>query len=188
MARLTITSFTSIDGVCEAPGGEPGYAHTGWVGRFPDRDQFGWKLRETLASEVTLLGRITYDSFYGAWPNRDGAFADKLNTMKKVVVSTTLHTADWANTTIISTDVAAAIARLKAETQGEILVHGSRTLVNFLKAHDLIDRYTVMVFPIILGSGKRLFDATPKPMQLKLTDVQRFDDACTVMTFDRDRS
>ena len=187
MGRLTITSFMSIDGVCEAPGGEPGYAHTGWVGRFPDRNQFGWKFQETLASEITLLGRITYDSFYGAWPHRDGPFADKLNTMKKVVVSTTLKTAAWANTTIIATDVANAIARLKAETEGEILVPGSHTLVNFLKQHDLIDRYTVMVFPIILGSGMRLFDETPKAMQLKLTDVQRFEDACAVMTFDRDR-
>ncbi len=188
MGRLTVTSFTSIDGVSQAPGGEPDYAHTGWVGRFPDREQFGWKLQETLASEVTLLGRITYDSFYGAWPDREGPFADKLNTMKKVVVSTTLKSADWSNTQIVSHDVARTIARLKDETAGEILVHGSRTLVNFLKRHDLIDRYTVMVFPIILGSGLRLFEETPDAMQLKLTDVQRFEDACAVMTFDRDRT
>lgn len=188
MGLLTITALMSIDGVVEAPGGEPGYAHTAWVPRFPDRGQFDWKLAEIEAAEVTLLGRVTYESFAGAWPERSGPMADKLNRMPKVVVSTTLQRADWHNTTIISRDVPAAVAALKETVEGEILVQGSRTLIATLKAHDLIDRYRMMVFPIVLGSGFRLFDEVPQAMQMTLTDVQRFDDAAMVMTFDRDRS
>lgn len=187
MGRLMVTEFMSLDGVVQSPGGEPGYRHSGWVGRFPDRNQFLFKLNETLAHEALLLGRVTYESFAGAWPQRDGPFADKMNAMPKFVVSTTMTSADWANSTVLKGDVPTAVRDLKARTKGDILVAGSRTLVQTLKQHDLVDFYRVMVFPIILGSGTRLFGETEDAMPLKLIETERFEDACAVLTFERVR-
>jgi dihydrofolate reductase len=168
MRKLIVTEFISLDGVMEAPGGEQGYAHAGWVGRLFSDELGAYKLDEQNAAEVLLLGRVTYESFYGAWPNRDDAMADKINTMTKVVVSTTLGSSDWHDTSVISHDVAQAIADLKAQDGGPILVAGSRTLAQFLLAAGLVDQLNLQVFPFILGSGARLFPETDAMTELEL--------------------
>jgi dihydrofolate reductase len=158
MGKLVVTQFVSVDGVFEDPGGVEGYEHGGWTFEY-DRGEDGntFKLDELLEAEVQLLGRVTYQGFADAWPSREGPFADKLNNDPKYVVSTTLKDPQWQNTTVISGDVAAAIAKLKDETEGAILVAGSGTLVRTLLEADLVDELRLMVFPTILGRGKRLF-------------------------------
>jgi dihydrofolate reductase len=183
MGRVIVTEFVSLDGVMEAPGGEAGYKHTGWVGRFPDVGQFQYKLEEVLAHEAHLLGRTTYESFAGAWPYREGEFADKINAMPKYVASTTLQNPEWNNTTVLQGDAMAAVARLKKDLKGDMLVAGSRTLVNSLKQHDLVDEYHLMVFPIILGSGMRLFDHAEDATTLTLIDTRPYENGIVHLTY-----
>lgn len=174
MARIIVSEFVSIDGVMEAPGGEPGYRHSGWVARFPDLGQFTYKLEETLAAEALLLGRTTYESFAGAWPHQDGPFADKMNAMPKYVVSATLRDPAWHNTTVLHGAVEDSIPRLKAQLPGDLLVAGSHTLVTALRRHDLVDEYRLTVFPIVLGSGMRLFDDIEVATELELVDARSY--------------
>jgi dihydrofolate reductase len=158
MGKLAVTEFVSVDGVFEDPGGAEGYEHGGWTFEY-DRGENGnaFKLDELLEAKVHLLGRVTYEGFAAAWPSRDGPYADRLNSDPKVVVSTTLENPTWNNTTVISTDVVEGISRLKDETEGVILVAGSGTLVRTLLSADLVDELRLMVFPTVLGRGKRLF-------------------------------
>ena len=158
MGKLVVTEFVSIDGIFEDPGGAEGYEHGGWTfeySRGDDGDKF--KLDELTEAGAQLLGRVTYEAFAEAWPSREGPFADKLNNDPKYVVSATLENPTWQNTTVISADVPEEIAKLKAATDGTVLVAGSGTLVATLLANDLIDELRLMVFPTILGRGKRLF-------------------------------
>ena len=161
------------------PGGEEGYAHTGWVLAFPeDPGQAKYKLDEVLAAEALLLGRVTYEGFAAAWPSRtnEAGFADKMNSMPKHVVSSTLDELEWQNSTVVRGDVADEVSKLKHEDGGDILVVGSRTLVHGLVKHDLVDEYRLMVFPIILGSGRRLFpDDAADTIRLKLVDSKVFE-------------
>jgi dihydrofolate reductase len=173
----------SLDGVVEAPGGEPGYRHTGWVARFQDQEQIDWKMREVMAHEALLIGRVTYESFAGAWPNFKGPFADKMNAMPKYVASRTLKDPAWNNTHVLQGDAMAAVARLKTELRGDMLVHGSRTLANALKANGLVDEYRLMIFPIILGSGMRLFEETEDATNLQLAAVERLGNGTAVLTY-----
>ena len=185
MRKLIVSEFVSADGVMEAPGGEEGYKHTGWVFDFgQDPGQVRYKLDETLEAEALLLGRVTYEGFAAAWPERSGEFADKMNSMPKYVVSSTLDNLEWENSTLLEGDPAESVARLKEGDGGDILVAGSRTLVHTLYEHDLVDEYRLMVFPVILGSGRRLFpdDAADKSV-LKLVDSQVFDSGVAVHTY-----
>ena len=168
MRDLIVTEFVSADGVMEAPGGEAGYAHAGWVGPYFSDELGAYREAEQLAADVLLLGRKTYDSFYGAWPHRDGAMADKINTMRKLVASRTLASSDWHDTTIVSGDVAAHVAEVKAEDGSPIIVAGSRSVVHLLLAAGLVDELTLMIEPILLGGGKRIFtdDGVARPLQL----------------------
>jgi dihydrofolate reductase len=168
MRQLIITEFLSLDGVMEAPGGEPGYAHSGWVGRRFSDELGAYKLEEQLAADVLLLGRVTYESFYGAWPQRDDAMADKINTMTKVVASTTIDSSDWTDTTVVA-DPLAEVKELKAGDGGPILVAGSRTLAQALLAAGLVDQLNLQVFPFVLGSGARLFPDSPDLLELTLS-------------------
>ena len=171
MGKLVVTEFVSVDGVFEDPGGAEAYEHGGWTfeyDRGDDGNQF--KLDELTEAEVQLLGRVTYEGFAAAWPSRDGPFADKLNNDPKYVVSTTLEDPEWQNTTVISTEVVDRIAKLKAQTAGTILVAGSGTLVRTLLEADLVDELRLMVFPTILGSGKRLFPDGIDRLKLKLVE------------------
>jgi dihydrofolate reductase len=170
MATIVVTEFSSLDGVMEAPGGEE-FKYPGWSFEF-DRGEDGnqFKLDEALEADALLLGRRTYESFAGAWPNRKGPFADKFNSMPKYVVSTTLKDPEWENTTVLdSGDATAQVARLKQELDGTIQVPGSNRLVHELIESDLVDQVNLMVFPVVLGTGRRVFGDTSdkKPMRLK---------------------
>jgi dihydrofolate reductase len=158
MGKLVVTEFVSIDGIFEDPGGSEDYEYGGWTfeyNRGDDGDRF--KLDELTEADAQLLGRVTYEGFAAAWPSREGEFADKLNNDPKYVVSTTLENPTWQNTTVISENVPEEIAKVKAATKGTVLVAGSGTLVATLLANDLVDELRLMVFPTILGRGKRLF-------------------------------
>lgn len=181
--KLIVSEFVSLDGVMEAPGGEPGYAHTGWV-----VDAFGpqtlqFKLDEVLDADAHLLGRVTYESFAEAWPARTGEMADKINRMPKHVVSTTLTELDWENCHLIDRDVPERVAALKARDGDPLLVIGSRLLVHTLMAHDLVDEFRLLVFPVVLGSGRRLFPDSPDALGLRLVDTQVFDEGVVLMTY-----
>jgi dihydrofolate reductase len=148
----------SIDGIFEDPGGSENYEYGGWTfeyGRGDEGDKF--KLDELMEADAHLLGRVTYEGFAAAWPSREGEFADRLNNDPKYVVSTTLENPTWQNTTVISENVPEEIAKVKATTKGTVLVAGSGTLVATLLTNDLVDELRLMVFPTILGRGKRLF-------------------------------
>ncbi|HKG01866.1 MAG TPA: dihydrofolate reductase family protein [Conexibacter sp.] len=176
MRKLVVTEFMSLDGVMEDPGGAEQFEHGGWSMKFNDPEGMRFKFDELMAADVQLLGRVTYEGFAKAWPTmRDEAgFADKFNTMKKYVVTSTLTEATWQNSEIVDGrgDVLAAIAAIKQQEGGDILVAGSQTLVRTLAAHDLVDEYRLMVHPIVLGSGKRLFDGIETPFTLRLVESQ----------------
>ncbi len=182
--RVVVTEFVSLDGVMEAPGGGEGYAHSGWVFDFHDSGTEKYKLDEVLAADANLLGRVTYEGFAAAWPDRSGPFADKMNVMTKYVVSTTLkEPLEWNNSTLLEGDAAEAVAKLKQQDGGDLLVAGSRTLVHTLMEHYLVDEYRLMVFPVVLGSGRRLFPDTPDKTTLKLVDTTAFDSGVVVNTY-----
>ena len=174
MRELIVTEFITLDGVIEAPGGEPTHPHTGWVGDFIGPEQMQYKLDEVLEAEALLLGRVTYEGFAEAWPPREGEFADKMNAMPKYVASTTLTELGWNNSTLLAGDVPAAVAKLKQGDGGLILVAGSSTLVHTLIEHDLVDEFRLMVFPVVLGSGKRLFPDSPDKRTLQLVETTPF--------------
>ena len=173
MGKLVVTEFVSVDGVFEDPGGAEGYEHGGWTfeyDRGDDGDKF--KLDELLEAQVHLLGRVTYEGFAAAWPSREGPFADRLNNDPKYVVSNTLENPEWQNTTVISGDVAEQVSKLKDETDGVILVAGSGTLVRTLLEADLVDELRLMVFPTVLGRGKRLFPGGIDRLKLRLAETR----------------
>jgi dihydrofolate reductase len=173
MGKLVVTEFVSVDGVFQDPGGAEGYEHGGWsfeYNRGDDGDKF--KLDELMEAEVQLLGRVTYEAFAAAWPSREGEFADKINNGAKYVVSTTLKDPEWQNTTVIAGDVAGAIAKLKEDTDGVILVAGSGTLVATLLGADLVDELRLMVFPTVLGRGRRLFPDGIDRLKFKLAEAK----------------
>ncbi|MBV8998391.1 MAG: dihydrofolate reductase family protein [Solirubrobacterales bacterium] len=171
MGKLVVTEFVSIDGVFEDPGGSEGYEHGGWTFEY-DRGEDGdrFKVDELMEAEVQLLGRVTYEGFAEAWPSREGPFADKINHGRKYVVSTTLKDPQWQNTAVIDGDVPAEIAKLKEQTQGTILVAGSGSLVGTLLANDLVDELRLMIFPTVLGRGRRLFPDGIDRLKLKLAE------------------
>jgi dihydrofolate reductase len=186
MGRIVVTEFASLDGVMEDPGGSEDFRHGGWTFEYwrgDDGDKF--KVDETMNSAALLLGRVTYEGFADAWPSREGEFADKFNQMPKYVVSTTLEDPEWTNSTVISGDVPQAVARLRDEIEGEIVVHGSATLVQTLLDNDLVDELRLMVFPVVLGSGKRLFADTDDKKSLRLTDSMTVGDGVAILVYQR---
>jgi dihydrofolate reductase len=173
MARVVVSEFISVDGVVEDPGGSEDFDRGGWAFQFdrgPEGNKF--KLDEVMASDALLLGRVTYEGFAEAWPSRTGEFADKFNNMPKYVVSTTLKDPEWNNSTVIEGNVAEAVAKLKQEADGDILVNGSVQLVHTLMEHDLVDEYRLMVFPTVLGAGKRLFGEADEATALRLAETK----------------
>ena len=173
MGRIVVTEFISLDGVIEDPGGAEDYKYGGWSFEF-NRGEEGdkFKLDELMEAEVQLLGRVTYEGFAEAWPSREGPFADKLNQDPKYVVSTTLEDPEWQNTTVIDGDVAGEVSKLKERTDGVILVAGSGTLVRTLLEADLVDELRLMVFPTVLGRGKRLFPDGIDRLRLELAETK----------------
>jgi dihydrofolate reductase len=183
MRQLIVTEFVTLDGVMEAPGGEPGHPHSGWVSDFMGEEQMRFKLQEVLDAESHLLGRVTYESFAGAWPQREGTFAEKMNAMPKHVVTSTLDQLDWNNSTALKGEVETEVAKLKQGEGGPILVAGSKTLVHSLIGTDLIDELHLMVFPVVLGSGFRVFPESPEKTTLKLTDTEIFPTGVQVNSY-----
>jgi dihydrofolate reductase len=188
MGRIVVTEFVSLDGVMEAPGGGEEYKHGGWtfeIERGEEGDKF--KLDELVEAEAQLLGRRTYEGFAAAWPkmNDEAGFAEKMNTMPKYVVSSTLENAEWENTTVLSGDLVTEVERLKQDVDGVILVAGSAQLVQGLIENDLVDELRLMVFPVALGSGKRLFGETADKKPLKLADSKTVGDGIAILTYER---
>jgi dihydrofolate reductase len=185
VGKIVVTEFVSLDGVIEDPGGAEDFKHGGWtfqISRGDEGDKF--KLDETMASAALLLGRKTYEGFAAAWPSREGEFADKFNTMPKYVVSSTLQNPDWGNTTVLSGNVADEVGKLKQEQDGEIVIHGSAQLVTELLEHDLVDELRLMVFPVVLGTGKRLFGETSDKKPLRLTDSKLVGDGVSILIYE----
>jgi len=185
VGRIVVTEFVSMDGVMEDPGGAESFRYGGWtfeIERGDEGDKF--KLDETLSSEALLLGRVTYEGFAAAWPSREGEFADKFNTMPKYVVSSTLEEPEWNNSTVLKGDVAQEVAKLKQEHDGDIVVHGSAQLVQALVEHDLVDELRLMVFPVVLGSGKRLFGETSDKKPLRLVDSKTVGDGVVILIYE----
>ena len=183
MRKLIVTEFVSLDGVMEAPGGEAGYAHSGWVAEFFTDELGAYKEAEQLAADVLLLGRITYESFHGAWPQREGPFADKINSMRKVVASTTLGRSPWHDTTVVAHDLRGAVAALKDEDGGPILIAGSRSVVQFLLGEGLVDEVNLQVFPVLLGSGARLYPDSPDRTTLELLSSRTLGSGVVLQTY-----
>jgi dihydrofolate reductase len=184
MGRIVVTEFVSLDGVMEAPGGGQGFKHAGWTFKF-DRGKDGdkFKLDETLNSEALLLGRVTYEGFAAAWPSMKNEFADKFNSMPKYVVSSTRKKAEWNNSTVLSGDVVEEVSKLRQGLDGDIVVHGSAQLVQTLIEHDLVDELRLMVFPVILGSGKRLFADTSDKKRFRLAESKTVGDGISILIF-----
>jgi dihydrofolate reductase len=185
MGRIIVTEYISIDGVIEAPGGGEDFKHGGWVFE-TDRGEAGekFKLDETMNSEALLLGRVTYEGFAAVWPTMQGAFADKFNTMPKYVVSSTLKEAGWNNSTILKGDVVVEASRLRQRLDGNIVVHGSPQLARTLIEHDLVDELRLMVYPVILGAGKRLFADTADQKRMRLTDATMVGAGIAILTYE----
>jgi dihydrofolate reductase len=186
MGRIVATEFVSLDGVIEAPGGGEEFKHAGWtfeIERGDEGDKF--KLDETMSSDALLLGRVTYEGFAAAWPTRDGEFADKFNGMPKYVVSSTLEEPEWNNSTVLKGDVAEEVAKLKRKHDGDIVVHGSAQLVQTLLDQNLVDELRLMVFPVVLGSGKRLFGETSDKKPLRLVSSRIVGDGVAIMVYER---
>jgi dihydrofolate reductase len=183
MRKLIITEFISLDGVMEAPGGEPGYAHAGWVGPLFSDELGAYKFEEQNAADILLLGRVTYEGFYGAWPHREGPMADKINTMTKYVASSTVTSSEWHDTTIISDDVLGRVAALKDGDGGPILVAGSRTLAQALLSAGLVDELNLQVFPLILGSGARLYPESPDKLALELVSSREVSNGVLLQSY-----
>src|SRR5438876_3344825 len=185
MGKIVVTEFISLDGVIEAPGGGESFKHGGWSFKFNRGDEGDkFKLDETRSSEALLLGRVTYEGFAAAWPSRDGEFADKFNSMPKYVVSSTLTKPSWNNSTVLKGDVADQVAKLKHRQDGDILVHGSAMLVQALLQNDLVDELRLMVFPVVLGGGKRLFGETGDMKTLRLVDSKVVGDGVAIFTYE----
>jgi dihydrofolate reductase len=188
MGKIVVTEFISLDGVIEDPGGAEDYRHGGWAFEFErgaEGDRF--KLEELMEAEAQLLGRVTYEGFAAAWPKMedDAGFAAKMNGMPKYVVSSSLERADWENTTILSGDPADSVATLKKKVDGVILVAGSATLVRSLIEHDLVDELRLMVFPVLLGQGKRLFPEGEAKQRLRLAEAKTVGDGISLVRYER---
>jgi dihydrofolate reductase len=184
MGRIVVTEFVSLDGVMADPGGAEDFAHGGWAFLFNRGDEGDkFKLDETLQSDALLLGRRTYEGFAEAWPSREGEFAEKFNSMPKYVYSSTLEDPEWTNTTRIDGDLAEAVESLRRDHERDIVVHGSAQLAQALLEHDLVDELRLMVFPVVLGSGKRLFRETSEKKTLKLVASSVVGDGVNVLTY-----
>lgn len=185
MGRIVVTEFVSLDGVMQDPGGAEDFKYGGWVfeiERGEEGDKF--KYDEVLDSEAFLLGRVTYDGFAEAWPQRDGDFADRFNKMPKYVVGSKADASRWTNTTVLDGDPVEAARRVRDEHSGNIYVHGSRQLAQTLLEHDLVDQLNLMVFPVVLGTGDRMFGETSDKKKLRLVDSRVVGDGVAILIYE----
>jgi dihydrofolate reductase len=179
MGRIVISENITLDGVIEDPSGADGFRLGGWVGRVGDRgreEAAKVLLDEALAAEALLQGRRTYEFLAARWPSRNGALADRFNSMPKYVVSATLEDPAWNNSTVLKGDAGSEVTKLKHELNGKIVVAGSLQLVRTLMEHDLVDELRLMVYPVVLGAGNRLFGETSDKKSIRLLDTRTVDD------------
>ncbi len=186
MGKIVISENVSLDGGVQDPAGDEGFGRGGWVGRITDRPEVGkLALNEALDARAFLLGRRSYEWFAAKWPSRSGALADRLNSMPKYVVSSTLEGPDWNNSTVLKGDVVNEVAKLKQEIDGDIVVPGSFQLLHTLIEHNLVDELRLKIFPVVLGAGERLFGETSDKKPMRLADNQTLDDGVTYLTYER---
>jgi dihydrofolate reductase len=184
MGRIVVTEYISVDGVVEAPSGTEAFERVGWTDDFtrgPEGDAF--KFEETMGSDALLLGRVTYDGFAPVWPHFEGEFADRFNAMPKYVVSSTLENPEWNNTTVLRGDPVEEVTKLRDRYERDVVVHGSPQLAQTLVEHDLVDELRLMVYPVIVGAGKRLFTGTSEKKNLRLVETKTFDDGIHVLVY-----
>jgi len=187
MGKIVVSENITLDGVIQDPSGDEGFKHGGWVGKVTDREEAGKVLAdETLGAEAELYGRRTYEFLASRWPSRSGGLADRLNAMPKYVISSSLEDPEWSNTTVLKGDVVVQVSKLKQEVAGEILVPASIQLVRTLLEHDLVDELRLMVFPVVLGAGDRLFGETSDKKPMRLTDSRTLDDELAYLTYERE--
>jgi dihydrofolate reductase len=191
MGRIIVSENVTLDGVAQDPAGAEGFARGGWVGRVGDRGREGAAkalLEEALGAEAQLFGRRTYKFLAARWPSRSGALADRLNTMPKYVISSTLKNPKWSNSTVLNGDAAVEVGRLKRELSGSIIVAGSITLVRTLIERDLVDELRLMIYPVVLGDGDRLFATMTDKVPMRLNDSRTLDDGLVYLTYERLRT
>jgi dihydrofolate reductase len=185
MGKIVVTEFVSLDGVMEDPGGAEDFRYGGWTFEIERGEGDKYKMDEVLETDALLLGRTTYEGFAEAWPSREGEFADRFNNMPKYVVSSTLSDPEWNNSTVLSGDVVQEVRRVRDATDGKLYVHGSAQLARTLIEHDLVDELHLMVFPVILGAGKRLLEETSEKKPLKLVDSKVVGDGVVILSYAR---
>jgi dihydrofolate reductase len=185
MGKIVKSNFVSLDGVVQDPAGNEGFTRGGWVGPLKDRQELSkLALDEALGAEALLLGRRSYEFLAALWPSRTGELADRLNSLPKYVVSSTLEDPDWNNSTVLKGDVVNEVSKLKQELDGEIVVPASHQLLHTLLEHDLVDELRLMIMPVVLGDGERLFGETTGTKPLRLVDTQTIDNGVAFLTYE----
>jgi dihydrofolate reductase len=189
MTKLIVSEFVSLNGIMEAPGGEKTHPHTGWTFESIDgEDHYAYKMEELEEAGSLLLGRKTYEGFAAAWPEREGPFADKFNSMPKYVVTSTLTDPEWTNTTALSGDPAEEVRRLKETAAGPILLNGSAQLAHALTEADLVDEFRVMVHPVLVADGLRMFPDPAEMKKLKLKATIAYESGVALLIYERAES
>ena len=191
MGKIVVSENVSLDGVAQDPTGEEGFRHGGWFGQIGDKDREAWakmELDEALGAEALLLGRRSDEWFAARWLSRSGDWADRLNSLAKYVVSSTLEEPRWTNATVLTGDVEDEVSKLKQELDGDIVVYASTQLVHTLMEHDLVDELRLTVYPVVLGAGERLFGTTSDSRPLRLVSTQTVGDGLTFLTYERVRN
>jgi len=186
MGKIVISENVSLDGVVQDPTGDEGFRHGGWFGQIGDKDREEWakvKLDEALGAEALLLGRRSDEWFAARWASRSGEWADRLNSLPKYVVSSTLEDPDWSNSTVLNGEVVKEVSKLKQEQDGEIVVYASGQLARTLIEHDLVDELRLMVYPVVLGAGERLFGETSDKKSMRLLDTRSVGDGLAYLTY-----
>jgi dihydrofolate reductase len=185
MGKIVVSDNVSLDGVIQDPAGDEGFSRGGWVGLIKDRPGANkLALDEGLVTEALLLGRRSYEWMAGRWPSRGGELADRLNSMPKYVVSSTLEDADWNNSAVLKGDVVDEVSKLKRELDGEVVVVASFQLVRTLMEHDLVDELRLKVYPVVLGAGERLFGETSDKKPMRLVNTQTIDGEVAFLTYE----
>jgi dihydrofolate reductase len=185
MGKIVISDNVSLDGVVQDPAGDEGFRHGGWVGLIKNRPELNkLALDEALGTDALLLGRRSYEWLAARWPSRSGELADRLNSLPKYVVSSTLEHPDWNNSTVLKGDVVSEVSRLKHAINGEIVVPASFQLVRALMEHDLVDELRLKIFPVVLGAGERLFGEISDKKSMRLVASQTLGDGVAVLTYE----
>jgi dihydrofolate reductase len=187
MGRVVVSEFVSLDGVIQDPTGEEGFRHGGWFFQVADEDRDARAevmLDEALGAEAFLLGRRTYEFLAARWPSRSGELADRLNSLPKYVVSSTVKTPDWNNSTVLNGDVVHQVSKLRQGLDGDIVVPGSLQLVRSLTEHELVDELRLIVHPVVLGAGERLFDTTKDKQGMHLLETRAVGDGLAFLAYE----